>query len=277
MPLVINTNYSALSAQRNLSVNQKALAGSFQKLSSGLRVNTAADDAAGLAISESMKVQIRSYTVAERNASDGISMAQTAEGALGQIHDVLGRMRELSAQSANGAMTDTDRTYLQQEFGLLKSEVTRIQGSAKYNSKLLIQNGAASTITFQVGLDNTAADHITVTFGPVTLGSVASGGSATVSTLAGALAGLATIDSAIKTVSTARAKFGAAMNRLDMASSNIQIMRLNIQSANSRIVDVDVAQETSMLSRNQVLTQAGASILSQANQLPQMAFGLIGR
>jgi len=277
MALVINTNYSALTAQRNLSANQKLLAGSYQKLSSGLRVNTAADDAAGLAISEGMKSQIRSYTVAERNASDGISMSQTAEGALGQVHDVLGRMRELAAQSSNGVLTDTDRTYLQQEFGLLKAEVSRIQASAKYNGKLLIQNGAASTITFQVGLDNTAPDQIKVTFGPVTLSNVASGGSASVSTLAGAQGSLATIDAAIKTVSTARAKYGAAMNRLDMASSNIQIMRLNIQAANSRIVDVDVASETSMLSRNQVLTQAGASILAQANQIPQLAFGLLGR
>lgn len=277
MPLVVNTNYSALAAQRNLSTNQKLLAGSFERLSSGLRVNSAADDAAGLAISESMKAQIRSYTVAERNASDGISMSQTAEGALGQVHDVLGRMRELATQSSNGVLTNSDRAYIQQEFGLLKSEVTRIQGSAKYNGKLLIQNGAASTITFQVGLDNTNPDKITVTFGPVTLTDVASGGTASVASLTGAQTALGTIDAAINKVSTNRAKYGAAMNRLDMASSNIQIMRLNIQSANSRIRDVDVAAETSMLSRNQVLTQAGASILAQANQLPQLAFGLLGR
>lgn len=277
MALVVNTNYSALAAQRNLAASQKLLAGSFQKLSSGLRVNSAADDAAGLAISESMKAQIRSYTVAERNASDGISMSQTAEGALGQVHDVLGRMRELAVQSANGVLTNTDRSYLQQEFGLLKSEVTRIQGSAKYNGKLLIQNGAASTITFQVGLDNQTPDKITVTFGPVTLTNVASGGTATVANLTGAQNAMATIDAAIGKVSTARAKFGAAMNRLEMASSNISIMRLNLQAANSRIRDVDVASETSFLSRNQVLTQAGTSILAQANQLPQLAFGLIGR
>jgi flagellin len=277
MPLVINTNYSALAAQRNLSANQKMLSGSFEKLSSGLRVNTAADDAAGLAISESMKSQIRSYTVAERNASDGISMSQTAEASLGQVHDVMGRMRELATQSANGVLTNNDRAYIQQEFGLLKSEVTRIQGSAKYNGKLLIQAGAASTITFQVGLDNSNPDKITVTFGPVSLTDVASGGTATVATMTGAQNALSTIDAAIGKVSTARAKYGAAMNRLDMASNNISIMRLNIQAANSRIRDVDVASETSNLSRNQVLTQAGASVLAQANQLPQLAFGLLGR
>lgn len=275
--LTVNTNYAALAAQRNLGANQKLLAGSFEKLSSGLRVNTAADDAAGLAISESMKSQIRSYTVAERNASDGISMSQTAEGALGQIHDVMGRMRELAVQSANGVLTDNDRSYIQEEFSLLKSEVTRIQGSAKYNGKLLIQNGAASSITFQVGLDNVTPDKITVTFGPVTLTNVASGGTATVANVTGAQNALGTIDAAIGKVSSARAKFGAAMNRLEMASSNIQVMRLNIQAANSRIRDVDVASETSQLSRNQVLTQAGSSVLAQANQLPQLALGLLGR
>ncbi|HVY27882.1 MAG TPA: flagellin [Polyangiaceae bacterium] len=276
MALVIQTNVAAMAAQKNLQTNQKMLAGSFQKLSSGFRVNTAADDAAGLAVSESMKSQIRSFTVAERNAGDAISMAQTAEGALGDVHDILGRMRELAVQSSNGSLTNNDRGYLNTEFGQLKSEITRIQGSAKFNGVTLLQATAAA-VKFQVGLNNAGSDQIDVTFGGVSLTNVASGGSADVSGQTAALTALSTIDTAIGNVSNYRSKFGAAMNRLDVATSNIQTMRLNISAANSRIRDVDVATETSSLARNQVLSQAGASILAQTNQLPQLAFGLIGR
>lgn len=275
MALVIQTNYAAMAAQKNLGANQKQLAGSFQKLSSGFRVNNAADDAAGLAVSESMKSQIRSYTVAERNAGDAISMAQTAEGSLGEVHDILGRMRELATQSANGSLTNTDRGYLNTEYGSLQSEITRIQGSAKFNGVSLL-NATAATVKFQVGLNNVGTDQIDVTFGGVNLTGVATGTS-TVANATGALNALAQIDTAIGSVSSYRSKFGSAMNRLDVATSNIQTMRLNISAANSRIRDVDVATETSNLSKNQVLTQAGASILAQTNQLPQMAFGLLGR
>lgn len=274
MALVIQTNYAAMAAQKNLNANQKQLAGSFQKLSSGFRVNTAADDAAGLAVSESMKSQIRSFTVAERNAGDAISMSQTAEGALGDVHDILGRMRELAVQSSNGSLTSTDRGYLNTEFGALQSEITRIQGSTKFNGVALL-NATAATVKFQVGLNNVGSDQIDVTFGGVNLSGVGSG-SATVANATGALTALASIDTAIGSVSSYRSKFGSAMNRLDVATSNIQTMRLNISAANSRIRDVDVAAETSNLSRNQVLSQAGVSILAQTNQLPQMAFGLLG-
>ena len=276
MALFINTNVASESAQKNLGANQSKLAVSFARLSSGLRINSAKDDAAGLAISESLKSQIRSFNVAERNASDGISMAQTAEGALGEVHDILGRMRELATQAANGSLTSTDRGFLQTEFGSLQDEITRIQGSAKFNGRALVSS-AAETITLQVGLSNTASDQIQVTLGGVSLGTIA-GGSTVLSgtTASGALAALSTIDSAIGNVSTARATFGAAMNRLETAQSSIQTMRLNLSAANSRIRDVDVAQETSALSRNQVLTQAGVSVLAQANQLPQLAFGLLG-
>lgn len=272
MALVINTNASSLSAQKNLGANQARLMQSFNRLSSGLRVNTAADDAAGLAISESMKAQIRSFTVAERNASDAVSMAQTGEGALNEMHGVLGRMRELAVQASNGSLTDTDRGYLNVEFGQLSGEITRIQGSAKFNTQALVAT-AASTVKFQVGLDNAASDQITVTFGGLSLAGVTG---ASVATVGGALAAIGAVDTAIGTVSTTRARFGAAMNRLDIASSNIQTMRLNLSAANSRIRDVDVASETAELSRNQVLTQAGVSVLAQANQLPQLAFGLLG-
>lgn len=276
MAVVIRTNVPSLQAQQNLQKSQSALNSSFSKLASGYRVNSASDDAAGLAISESMKSQIRSYSVAERNAGDGISMAQSAEGSLGEVHDILGRMRELAMQASNGSLTQTDRGYLNDEFGSLQSEVTRIQGSAKFNGKSLISE-TANAITFQVGLNNTGSDQIAVTFGGVTLATVAGSGTAlTGSTTSSALSALSTIDAAIGTVSKSRSKFGAAMNRLDVATSNIQTMRTNLSAANSRIRDVDVASETAKMSQNQVLTQAGVSILAQANQIPQMAFGLLG-
>jgi len=276
MGIFIQTNVASIEAQKNLSYNQSQLQVSFNRLSSGFRINSAKDDAAGLAISESLKAQIRSFGVAERNASDGISMAQTAEGALNEVHGILGRMRELAVQAANGSLTSTDRGFLQTEFSSLQSEITRIQGSAKFNGRALVGSTAA-TITLQVGLDNTASDQIAVTLGGVSLGSIA--GSSTVlsgTSASGALSALGTIDAAIGNVSTARATFGAAMNRLETAQNSIQTMRLNLSAANSRIRDVDVAQETSALSRNQVLTQAGVSVLAQANQLPQLAFGLLG-
>jgi flagellin len=273
MAINIQTNFAALSAQKNLGQNQKLLAGSFQRLSSGYRVNSAADDAAGLAISESMKSQIRSYTVAQRNASDAQSMAQTAEGALGDVHDIMGRMRELAMQSSNGDLGTTDRGYVNTEFKALQAEVTRIQGSAKFNGKQLI-NATPATTTFQVGLNNTASDQIKVTFGGVLLTTITAAGT-DLSTATGALNALATIDTAIQNVSTARSNFGTAMNRMDFATSNIQTMQLNITAANSRIRDVDVASETASLSRNQVLTQAGTAVLAQANQSPQLALSLL--
>ena len=275
MAINIQTNNAALSAQKNLGMNQKLLAGSFARLSSGYRVNSAADDAAGLAISESMKSQIRSYTVAQRNASDAQSMAQTAEGALGDVHDIMGRMRELAMQSSNGDLGTVDRGYINTEFKSLQNEVTRIQGSAKFNGKQLI-NATPATTTFQVGLNNTASDQIAVTFGGVNLTAITAN-TTDLSTAAGALAALGTIDTAIQNVSTARSNFGTAMNRMDFATSNIQTMQLNITAANSRIRDVDVASETANLSRNQVLTQAGTAVLAQANQIPQLALSLIGR
>jgi flagellin len=276
MPLFIQTNVASMEAQKNLGVNQARLQTSFNRLSSGLRVNSAKDDAAGLAISETLKSQIRSFTVAERNASDGISMAQTGEGALGEVHDILGRMRELSVQAANGSLTDADRGFLQDEFSSLQSEITRIQGSAKFNGKSLV-GSTAEVITLQVGLDNTTSDQISVTLGGVSLSTIR-GNSTFISgtTASGALASLSTIDAAIADVSLARSSFGAVMNRLEVAQNNIQTMRLNLSAANSRIRDVDVAAETSSMSKSQVLAQAGVSVLAQANQLPQLALGLLG-
>ncbi len=271
----VQTNVSSLETQKALGKTQSALGQNFTRLSSGFRINTAADDAAGLAISESMKSQIRSYTVAERNSNDALSMTQTAESVLGEMSDILGRMRELAMQGANGDMTDTDRGYLDTEFGALKSEIQRMQASAKFNGKQLISS-TANSITFQIGLNNTASDQMTLTFGGLGLTTLL----ATASTLSGAtttnsLAALSTIDAALTTISTNRAKYGATMNRLEVAVSSIQTMRLNLSAANSRIRDVDVAEETAALSRNQILSQAGVSVLAQANQLPQLALSLL--
>jgi flagellin len=264
-----------MEAQKNLGYNQSQLQLSFNRLSSGFRINSAKDDAAGLAISENLKSQIRSFTVAERNAGDGISMAQTAEGSLGEVHNILGRMRELAVQASNGSLTGTDRGFLQTEFSQLQQEITRIQGSAKFNGKQLL-GATANTITLQVGLQALSSDQIKVTLGGVSLATISGSGVAlSGSTEAGALASLSTIDTAISNVSTSRSSFGAAMNRLEVAQSNIQTMRLNLSAANSRIRDVDVASETAQMSRNQVLSQAGLAVLAQANQLPQMALNLL--
>lgn len=276
MALNIQTNVASLEAGRAVGRNQKALMGSFNKLSSGFRVNTAADDAAGLAISESMKSQIRSFTVAERNAADGISMAQTGEGALGEVHQVLGRMRELGMQAANGSLGSTDRDYIQTEFGRLGEEISRIQASTKFNGNDLVSSGAATDITFQVGLNDDANDQITVSFNGLDLSGV-TGASVGGTDSTNALASLAEIDAGIAAVSSARSNFGASINKLEVATNNIQTMRLNISAANSRIRDVDVAEESATMAKNQVLSQASISVLAQANQLPQLAFGLIGR
>ncbi len=276
MPLVIQTNVASLQSQKNLNRTQSALAESFNRLSSGYRINSAKDDAAGLAISESMKSQIRSYAVAERNANDGISMAQTAEGALGEITGILGRMRELAMQGSNGSLTSDDRDYLNTEFASLQAEVKRIQDSTSFNGKALLAT-TASTVTFQVGLEDATADQISVEFGGLNVANLVSTTTTTLagSTASASLAALSTIDDALKNVSTQRAKYGAAMNRLESTTSTIQTIRLNLSAANSRIRDVDVAEETATLSRNQVLAQAGAAVLAQANAAPQMAIGLL--
>jgi flagellin len=266
LALFINTNVAAQQAQKNLNSSQAKLQNSFNRLSSGLRINSAKDDAAGLGISEGLKSQIRSFNVAERNAGDGISMAQTAEGSLGEIHNILGRMRELATQASNGTLNSTDREFLNSEFGELTAEITRIQSSAKFNGRQVLGT-TASSITLQVGLDNTTSDQISISIGGLAMSGVA-GASLGGTNATAALTSLAEIDAAISAVSSSRAGFGATMNRLEIAQSSIQTMRLNLSAANSRIRDVDVAQETANLSRNQVLTQAGISVLSQANQLP---------
>ncbi len=273
MSLVIQTNVASLEAQRNLYKSQSALQSTFNKLSSGYRINTAKDDAAGLAISESLKSQVKTLTVNERNAGDAISMAQTAEGALGELSNIVLRMRELATQGANGALQSTDRDFIQTEFTNLQSEMKRIMTSTKFNGKQLITS-ASTAEQFQIGITNSSADRIAISFGGLNLATLT--GSATVSGSAGhARTALDTIDTALFRVSQARARFGAMMNRFETTISNIQSVRLNLSSANSRIRDVDVADEAATQSKNQVLTQAGTSVLSQANQTPQAAMSLL--
>jgi flagellin len=275
MPVFINSNVASLEAQRNLSKTQSDQSVNFQRLSSGMRINSASDDAAGLAISENLNAQVRSLSVAERNSNNAISMAQTAESALGQVSGILTRMRELAVQGANGDLGATDRGYLDTEFQSLRSEITRISDSTLFNGRQLL-GGAATTVTFQVGINNTTSDRIDVSFGGVDLTALGiDASSVSGATAANSQTAIASLDTAIGTVSSRRATFGASMNRLSTTVSNLQSMRTNISAANSRIADVDVAEETASMARNQVLSQAAVSVLAQANQAPQLALSLL--
>jgi len=275
MALYINTNVASLEAQRNLAATQSTLATSFQRLSSGLRINSAADDAAGMAISEQMNSDVRSYTIAERNTNDAVSMVQTGEGAMGQISSMLQRMRELAVQGSNGDMSGTDRGYLDTEFSQLKDELTRIVTATQYNGTSLL-SGAATSIDFQVGINNTASDRLTVNFGGLDLTTL--GLSATTvsgATAANAQTAIDSVDAAITAISSKRADFGAALNRMSTTVANLQSMRTNLSAGLGRLRDVDVAAESSMLAQKQVLMQAGTAILTQANQSPQLALSLL--
>ena len=273
MSVVINSNISSLAAQKNLNKSSAMLQTSFQRLSSGYRINSAKDDAAGLAVSTKLNAQIRSNTVAERNASDGISMAQIGEGALGAMNDTLTRMRELAVQSANGSYGSTDRAYLQNEYRSLQTEIKRLASATKYAGTKLVGQGA-QPVTFQVGTENTGENQIILSMGSVSTQTIVTT-TTTVSTAAQSLAAIALVDTAIDKVSTTRSRFGAAMNRLEITTNNLSTERLNLSAANSRIRDVDVADETATMSRNQVLVQAATSIVAQANQAPQNALSLL--
>ncbi len=276
MALVINTNVASLQAQNNLATSSGKLRKSFERLSSGFRINSAADDAAGLGISESLKAKIRSYAVAERNTNNAISMANTAEGGLGQISGIIIRMRELSVQGANGDLTSTDRGYLDTEFQLLKDEIDRLTQITEFNGKELLA-GTATAINFQVGISTSSFDVIAVDFGGVSVSSLGlSGISLSGADATNATSALGALDSAQSLVSTRRAEFGGASNRLQIAVTNAQTIRTNLSAANSAIRDVDVAEETASMARSQVLLQAGTSVLAQANQSPQLALSLLG-
>jgi flagellin len=286
MPQTINTNLVSLNAQRNLSTSQSSLATSMQRLSSGLRVNSAKDDAAGLAIAERMNSQVRGMNVAARNANDAISLSQTAEGALGKVSDLFQRMRELAVQSANGTNTAADRTSLNEEFVQLAQEATRTLGGTQFNGQNIL--ATTNDSTFQIGANNTASiDRITVTAFDWagnsditgTLGSAVITGTdvptvqiTDVSTAQGALT---SIDSAINAINSQRAEFGAVQNRFENVVANLMVATENQSAARSRIMDADYASETANLSRASILQQAGNAMVAQANQLPQQVLALL--
>jgi|APAra7269096661_1048516.scaffolds.fasta_scaffold00038_56 flagellin len=288
MAAIINTNLMSLNAQRNTSMTQSSLATSMQRLSSGLRVNSAKDDAAGLAIASRMEAQVRGMNVAIRNANDGISLAQTADGALGQVTANLQRMRELAVQARNATNTSADRDSLDQEYGQLAGEIQRVMGGTSFNGKNIL--GADSgTQTFQIGANTTTNDSIDVTTTNMTTDSTITtvagtdntGASRSVIDNTATPASIATvidnIDSAINTVNSQRSVMGAAQNRFDAVVSNLQVGVENQSAAKSRITDADFAAETANLSRAQILQQAGTAMIAQANQLPQQVLTLLQR
>lgn len=275
MSFSIRTNLGSLNAQRNLFNSSSMLNDSFSKLSSGFRITKAGDDAAGLGISVNLTAQIRSFNQANRNSQDAQSLIQTAEASLNQTTELLTRMREIAMQSASSGVGATERGYIQTENAALITELDRIANAAEYNGQALL-NTAATSLTFQVGIRNVAAnDQISVNTVDVTAATLGVN-AIDLSTQAAAQTALDTIDTALQTVSSARATFGAVGNRLASVVQTIQTSAESLSAANSRIRDVDVAEETSKMARTQVMMQAGVSVLAQANQAPQIALKLLG-
>lgn len=274
----IVSNIPSLNAQRNLGQTQSRLSANMGRLSSGLRINQAGDDAAGLAISEKLRSQTRSLAQAERNAMDGISMLQTAEGAMNEVNGVLTRMRELAIQASNDTNSATERDFIDLEFQQLKGEIDRIANVTEFNGTTLLTGTAA--LDFQVGIENTSNDRISLTVANMQTANMGDG-VGTISTQnlqskSSSQATLDVIDGAIEDVVTARAQIGASQNRLTVSMSNLGSMRENLSAAESRIRDVDVAEETAAMTRNTILMQSGVAMLAQANQSPSMALSLIG-
>ena len=272
----INTNVMSLNAQRNLASSASSLATSMQRLSSGLRVNSAKDDAAGLAIAERMNAQVRGMNVAIRTANDGISLAQTAEGALGKVGDSLQRMRELAVQARNSTNSTEDKNSLDKEYKELASEISRVLGGTTFNGKAIL-GADAGTLTFQVGANTTANDTISITSTNLTTDTSIT--NATGGALTGDATALATvitnIDTALNKVNSERATYGASQNRFDAVISNLRVSVENQSAARGRIMDADFAQETANLSRTQILQQAGTAMVAQANQSPQNVLSLL--
>lgn len=273
--LSVKTNPSSLIAQRNLAAASSGLAENIARLSSGLRVRSAADDAAGLAISEDFKANIRSLDQAKRNANDGVSLAQTADGAFGEVGNLLKRMRELAVQSRNGTNNTSQRGFLDDEFQQLKSEIDRIVATTEFNGIQLIDGSQSTGIEFQVGAGTTADDRLTLSI--ATSSSSALGlSTAVISSTGGSDSAINALDLAIEGISTRRAAIGAMQNRLQVTMSNLDTYSTNLSAANSRIVDVDVASETAELTKHNILLQASTAMLAQANQAPQAALQLLG-
>ncbi len=280
----INHNISSMIGQGSLATQQNSLSKSLEKLSTGLRINRASDDAAGLSVSESLRSKVRGMERAKSNAADGIALLNIAEGATGEINNILQRMRELSIQSATDTMTTTERSYTNKEFGQLMSEITRISNSASYNGMTLldgasgsfgVSGGSASVLHIGSGA-SASTDRISITINSMTLGAIGLNATTTsVSTDTTALTALSLIDTAIKSVNTMRSDVGAYVNRLEFAMSNLSNQIYNTQDAESRIRDVDFAKETTEFTRSQILTQSATSMLSQANNVPQGVLSLL--
>jgi len=273
MGLRVNTNIASLNAQRHMANVTNRIQGNYSRLASGLRIASAADDAAGLAISERMRSQIRSFSVAARNAQDGLSLAQTAEGALGEVSNILSRMRELAMQSSNGTLSANDRTTIDAEFEELKSEINRIATETEFNGTALLE-GTNTAITIQVGID--AGETIQLAMVDVQTGATGLNVAALdTADQANAIIALGAIDTAIDTVNGARGTLGAGQNRLSSTLRSILNVRENLSAAESRIRDVDVASETADLTKNSIMQQAAVSVLQQANTQPQVALSLL--
>jgi flagellin len=276
MALTVNTNTASLNAINNLNQTQRALGGSYQRISSGLRIAKAADDAAGLAVAESLNAQSASGRVAMRNTNDGISVIQTAEGAMDSVGDIISRMRELAVQSSSETLADDERAYIQDEFEQLSLEIDRIASSTNFNGNSLT-DGTTTALDVQVGVMNTANDRITITLNDLTastLGVDTAG--VDLSSAAGAQAAIDTFDTALDSVSSYRSELGAAQNRLDSALENMETYVENLEGAESQIRDADFAFETAELAKNQILQQAGVSVLAQAKAMNQGVLSLLG-
>jgi len=282
MAITVQTNVSSLNAQRNLTSTMSSMQTALSRLSSGYRITKSSDDAAGLAISESLRAQIRSMAQAQRNAYDGISVIQTAEGSLNEISNILIRMRELGMQAASDGVGSTERSYMQVELGALRSEIDRIASSTEFNGRKLINgslslasSGPDTGLTFQIGIRNvTANDRISININSAQADKL-NVATLSIGSKGGAQLALSSLDTALRSVSSIRASLGAYENRLTSTISNLGIAQENVSAANSRIRDMDAAQETSNLTKAQILLQAGVSVLAQANAVPQVALSLI--
>ncbi|MBT4838409.1 MAG: flagellin FliC [Methylococcales bacterium] len=281
MALSINTNIHSLFAQRSLSRSQNELGTSLERLSTGLRINSAKDDAAGLYVAEKQTSDIRGIEQAIRNAGDGISLSQTAEGALAQIGNNMQRIREIAVQSSNGSVED--RTGLQKEVDQLTQEISRIVQTSEFNGTSLFNASATSSLSFQVGQDGSATNQVTLTLSGLAGGAISSFNaslSATttidVSSQSAASAAINSLENDITTISQQRATFGASQNRFESVINNLQNYAENLQASRSRIMDADFAAETANMTKHQILQQAATTILSQANSLPQTALSLLG-
>jgi flagellin len=275
---VINTNIASLNSQAALAVNQRGLAKAMQELSTGKRINSAADDAAGLAISDKLTAQIRGFNQAIRNANDAISMLQTAEGATNEITNMLQRMRELAVQSANDTNGSGERSALQSEYSALRTEINRISSTTKFNNMGILDGSACSSgsVTFQVGATNDSGNHVSFTFSDFSTSGITSNiASDDLTSLSGAQSAIDNVDSAISAVDTQRASMGALINRFQYTVDNLTNISVHSAESRSRIMDADYSQASANLAKHQIIQQAATAMLAQANQQPQSVLTLL--